>query len=269
MSRKRRRARDTVSEVEEPTTPPDYKRALLAMKKTAKQKKLLYHGLTRRIDEIWTQKPKLKHRSSSSNGVKAWCGYQDAVAHGNVVDQQVSAYVKLGQYEFIRQRGSTVDPCTLAVIDLIRKQKWTPLLSQYVLYDEETRVKTHLDVLAQDEQQQLVLLELKATVHGNHDSYCTADSSCPLQLVDGSSLPNSYYSRNMIQLVMMLKMMHLRYGFLVRRGYVIRVGGGNLYSYPMDSTVLSKHAEIYETFRQQAPLLERPHPKRRPAQKKQ
>ena len=221
----------------------DHKTALLDAKKTAKQKGLKYHGLTRRIKEIWSQHPESGHSCATNT---QWCGYRDAVAHGNAVDVEVSAYVKLGYKEFIKQKGSTVDKCTLAVIQFLKQKKLTPLLSQYIMYDSETLVKTHLDVLAEDSNHELVLIELKATINGDHESYYASNSN--LQLSGGSTLPNSYYNRNMIQLLMMLKILYLRYGILVKRGYVVRVGGSNLWSYPMDSTVLALNEDIYSTF---------------------
>lgn len=319
---------------------PDYKRLFEERKKTARNKKVQYHGLTRRIAELWPEKPSftaLSQREQSG----LWCGYRDAVAHGNAVDTEISAYAKLGQAEFVRQRGSTVDPCSLAVIQWLRKKGYSCLLSQYVLYDSSSAVKTHLDVLAQNSSRQLVLIELKATIHGSHDSYCGKDLTAALrkraqrwhqavdkkfvlrgrdshvsylssvqsfieaydniqpgvlqlrraaveaaqalllqdmmtvyssdaaaaliskvgvtaqaalcrlslmQLVGGTTLPNNYYVRHMIQLVMMLKMLHLRYGFLVPLAYVVRVGGGTFWCYPVDAQVLSAHQAIYDTF---------------------
>lgn len=228
----------------------DYKRALLQLKKCTKQKAMKYNGLTRRIREIWSQQPtSCCGNSRASRAVKKWCGYDDAIAHGNAVDVQLSAYVKLGYEAFIKQRGSrTVDPCTLAIIKMFKDRGWTPLLSQYILYDSETRVKTHLDVLATDENGELVLIELKATLCGDDSSYCAAKTADVLQLSGGFTLPNSYYHRNMIQLVMMLEMLYRRYGFLARRAYIVRVGGGNLWLYPIDAAVLRYHNHVYNTF---------------------
>lgn len=226
---------------------PHIKEVLLDKKKTARCKHVKYHGLTRVIDSVWDSKPKRK--PSQQQQQNSWCGYRDALAHGNAVDREISAYAKLGHEAFIEQKGRRVDPCTLEVIQFFKRKSLRPLPSQYILYDCASCIKTHLDVLAEDDEGQLVLIELKATVAGDDDSYRAAAKHDVLRLSGGYTLPNSYYNRNMIQLVMMLKMFYLRYNVLVRRGYVVRVRAGSLWCYPTDGTVLSLHERIYETLK--------------------
>lgn len=324
---------------------PHYKRLFEERKKTAKNKSIKYHGLTRRIVEIWPDKPIFCTASKGENKNKLWCGHRDAKAHGNVVDEELSLYAKLGQEKFVRERGhGVVDPCSLAVICWLRTQKLTLLLSQYVMYDDSNAVKTHLDLLAIDAKHELVLIELKATIEGDDDSYRGKDRTAALSkashalhntvnsrflllgkcshnayhsaiqdFIDAyhrinskellskqqlakaaqavflqdmkelyreenkntkkvqrlatttqkrlhdltllhladerTTLPNSYYVRHMIQLVMMLKILRSRYNIKkLTRGYVLRVGGGNLWLYPVDRAIMSAHVPIYDSF---------------------
>ena len=122
-----------------------------------------------------------------------------------------------------------------------------PVTSQYALYDAMIGVETRLDLLAQDSGTSTpVLIELKTTITGSEDSYKRATGR--LHLLNGDSLPNSYYFRNMIQLLMTSKILHLHYNTTPARAYLMRVGNGKLWTYPIDHTVLQLHTSIYNTF---------------------
>lgn len=211
-------------------------------RKTVKEKGIKYHGLTRRIKEIWPNNPS----SGRSKARMSWCGYRDPIAHGNAVDVQLSACAKLGKERFIKEKGKFVDPCTIIVLNELEQRKLKLISSQYCLYDSKTTVKTHLDIIAEAEDGSVALIELKATIEGDEESYKRADGV--IQLRGGATLPNSYYHRNMIQLLMTSKMLYLRYGILPSLSYVMRVGNRTLWCYPMDREVLEVHNQIYETF---------------------
>lgn len=226
--------------------PKNLKCTLIELKKNAKQKGIKYNGLTRRIKEIWPNEPRYFSRGRRMAKYSCWCRYRDPVAHGNAVDVELSQYVNLGAKKYIEERGDLLDPCTLIVIDEIRSRGFKPLLSQYCIYDSNSLVKTHLDVLAGDKDGNAVLIELKATLSGDEDSYKAADGV--LNLSTGRTLPNSYYHRNMIQLLMTSRLLYEQCNFIPSRAYVMRVGNGHIWCYPMDSQVLSLYRDIYETF---------------------
>ena len=207
----------TAFEVETPTT-----------------KKLLYSGLTTRLKSILypeleenpflkksTEQRKSKYYTSKKK-IKNCLAY--GKEHGTLVHSQLEYFVKKKKenpnitiYDVIE----TVDECTLRIISLCEKKEWSFVDSEFMIYDEQSRVATAIDLLVYHKKtDKLILIELKSgytsEVYGFHKN----DSKF---IAPFDNITNCPKNRHMLQLMAMREILARKYKIKVDESYILRV----------------------------------------------
>lgn len=208
-------------------------------------------GLRVVIDNLWPKLPATLSSAASSSSAAACLKYSSQ-KHGLIVDHQVSHYALHGEESF-RKRYPSVDPCTLvAIVALETHLNMKIVDSQLPLYDGDSGIRTRLDLLCIDNaSKELVLFELKTTTHSTADRFLYAASGDAMHFDNACSLPNSYYYRSMIQLLLTAIILKKEYDITVDRSYVLRVNHKTYWTYELDAQVSRMYLSIYNSIRRE------------------
>jgi hypothetical protein len=150
--------------------------------------------------------------------------------HGTVVDSEIELFTKLGHREFHRVRPDP-DPCTRRLIQFLADFHWVPVAAQYPVFSDKLRIATALDLLCRDENNKLILVELKCSKHSTPEPYQLAHGymAAPLRKV-----PRSYKNNHLLQLLLSQQLLVKSTGIKPDAAYVVRVGADDVWVYALE-----------------------------------
>lgn len=216
-----------------------------------REKSRRYTGLTKRLKARWwpdtNENPRARgkaDRTPSRSGAVSRSGIASRSAfvvptpasvrtcatsgaeHGSLVHDQLHRAVgymrtlgaKEGTSKFMRS-CRTPDPCVLRVLDVLAAKGWTPVASEFKIWNEDWRVATAIDLLCVDVVRGLlILIELKNGFEGEEYGVHAVDKplSAPLE-----SLRDCPMHRHQLQLLCMRLMLSERYGVEVDHACII------------------------------------------------
>lgn len=206
-------------------------------------------GLHTVIDNLWPKLPATTavKKKEERNVV---CYTVEAKVHGLRVDQQLNYYALHGRTRFSK-KYSSVDPCTMiAIITLEKRMNLKIIDAQFPLYDGDSGIRTRLDLLCvKQSSAELVLVEVKSTTHATSDAFLHAASNDYMCFDNGVRLPNSYYYRAMLQLLLTAIILKKEYDITADRSYLLRVNHRKSWVYELDAAVSTHYESIYNTIR--------------------
>jgi len=133
--------------------------------------------------------------------------------HGSLVHAQIQKFIDhmMHNYRSPLDRNEQIDPCTQTLLILFEKRKWSPVASEFPIYDEELGIATQADVIVVDHvTQRLRVIEL---TFGYEDvEFVEPLSKSDRFEVPLRATPNSPAQRKMLQLWFTGEILIRRYG---------------------------------------------------------
>jgi len=174
--------------------------------------------------------PSGKHALSTNVAGVSSCHGQSDADHGSQIDDELTAI-------FNGEELETMDPCTLSLLNLFERKKWTMVATQLPIYIPLFECATAIDVLLRDEHGALVLCEVKTTKHPGTDP-AVAKQCYTFSTTSKRGLLCSWYHRNQLQLYAMLDALH-QTGAEVPHACVVRTTPSYAEIYPHNPQIES------------------------------
>jgi|WetSurMetagenome_2_1015567.scaffolds.fasta_scaffold42514_2 hypothetical protein len=199
----------------------------------------LYRGIKERLKErIWpdTEENPLKrdrkdverrkdHELHSNKKGKAKDCKAFGSAHGEMVHNEMEIYctfiTEKKPQDWLNQNLPDPDPCTARIISALDNENLIPIRSEFMIWDEDWRVATSIDMLAYDyKKYRFVLIEFKTgyenEIYGPHPT----DEPLPKPF---HQILNCPLIRHQMQLFGMIRMIKRKYKIMMDGAYLIRV----------------------------------------------
>jgi len=204
-----------------------------------------FAGVTTTIQTYWG-KPYVPHEVKEKNSkyvaksgnCRFKCKSSDAMKHGKIVDDEISFLAthgleKLRKSKHCKGKLENLDRCTYNLLLFLKKKMWKPVLAQFPIYSSEFRLATAIDLIcvSMDGTQQLILLELKATLNQDDSTYRHQDRTMAPPL---DRVYNSYANHHQLQLALMWRMLTRDYGIEPDLALVVRVCATSVTEYEME-----------------------------------
>lgn len=144
--------------------------------------------------------------------------------HGALVHLQIQRFIEsmTHGYRSPLEAREVIDPCTVALLETFKQERWAPIASEYTIYDEETRIGTQADVIVYDMAEScLRVIELTFGYESVDFTHALKDSDRfepPLAMVR-----NSPAQRKLLQLTMTAEILRRHYGVRTIRRALVRV----------------------------------------------
>lgn len=191
-------------------------------------------GLTRALHRRFP----IHHRMQSYRSTKCSMGDRrqlDPVAHGKLVDAQISLYARY-QGDFAEYRRhvavSRLDPCTKRLIQFLHDRRWRPVAAQLPIFSDHVHIATAIDLVCEDMARpgRLIVIELKCSYHETPVEYERGRGKFvpPLKVV-----PRSYKNHHLLQLLMTRLILQRTYRVTPDECYLVRVCAGSIFVYPL------------------------------------
>jgi len=160
-------------------------------------------------------------------------------AHGTLVHSTVEQIIKHVQIT------TYIDPCVYKIFDFLNEVMWTPYLSEFIVYDENTNVATAIDLIVYDINRNFIAIEIK-TGYENEDY--TKDSGCMSGNFYG--IPDNYLNRHKIQLLTGVYLFEKNgHQFSIKDCYIIRTcpkkGCVNVYQVERNAYIMNAIAVTF------------------------
>jgi hypothetical protein len=197
-------------------------------------------GLTTLIGK---SKFKAQIRHARTSNADSRCRFINSpLKHGKLVDDQISAYIKeLCEKSSISTNTSTRpmkntarkanwDPCTQRIIEYLHKMKWTPIAQQFPVFSSLLGFGTLIDFICTDENNQLIVVELKTSRHNT----CKAYESTTHNKKFGWPLENKLASpleQHLLQPFVASELLKRYYKIYPSVSGVLRVGANKIWFY--------------------------------------
>jgi hypothetical protein len=202
--------------------------------KTGKQ--TLYPGLTKKLKRVFypeiEENPMKKNKQNSAQRKHAYykASKQERSCpkygkdHGKQVHQELELYTNmLSCGKKIKDFTKSVpipDPCTIRIITMCARKGWYPLVAEQMIWDEDMRVATAIDMIVTDVTTgKLILLELKTGYEGEEYGPHPSDGKFPEPLNDITNCP---MFRHMLQVTSMLSILYRKYKVTIDDAYIVR-----------------------------------------------
>lgn len=202
-------------------------------------KSILYTGLNERLKKIlWpetegnpmkrsyedvkrratTKKYSVKHKTVAKD-----CK-QFGHKHGSTVHREMEIYGDFCRFNkgmnWLNTNMPDPDPCTTRFISTINSKGWIPIASEFMIYDEEWRVATSIDMIVYDPvEKDIIILEFKTGFENEEYGPHPSDPKLPVPF-DGIS--NCPLMRHQFQLLGMIRILQRNYGMHGVRSYILR-----------------------------------------------
>jgi hypothetical protein len=187
-------------------------------------------GLTKLISKSPFKAMPRYGRTSKANPK---CKFKDSpIMHGKLVDEQLSAHVRTLLNNNKSRGSSNNDPCTKRIIAYLKKMRWTPIAEQFPVFSATLGFGTVVDLICTDEQENIVVIELKTSRHNTCSAYeSTANNNSrkfgwPLQDKIASPL-----QQHMLQPFVATEILKRYYKIRPTISGVLRVGANKLWFY--------------------------------------
>lgn len=180
--------------------------------------------------------------------------------HGTMVHNQFEKITKImtqsGRFDYYQKQNEDLDPCVESFIDTCIAKKWFPLRSEFIVYDEDLKIATAIDLILVDiVNWKLIVIEFKTGFeyeeYGIHPNDVKFDE--PLD-----DLTNCPLNRHFLQLVTMLIILEKKYDTKIQEGYVVRMcpkaGIIELYESPKWCRLTQYKSIVYDTLLEDARL---------------
>lgn len=153
--------------------------------------------------------------------------------HGSRVDRELQTYANIKNIKsrdvFINDNILAIDPCTIKVVQWLKKRNLMLRECQRIIYNEEAELATAIDMICTDERTgEMVIIELKTSGHSSAEWYETALKGRMKNNFICTSFgyfPLSMMWIDQIQLYLMVSMLRDKYKIPIenRNAFVLRV----------------------------------------------
>jgi hypothetical protein len=135
--------------------------------------------------------------------------------HGTKVHQQIQTFVK----QFVKGKKITfrrsLDACTIRILKLLLTKGWIPVASELMVYDEELKIATAIDLIVLEvTTQKMFFIELKTGYENEEYGIHPTDKGMSKPL---NKIANCPQNRHQLQLLMTL--------LIVQRGHKFKPDG--------------------------------------------
>lgn len=202
-------------------------------------KKILYTGLNERLKKvIWPEiqenpmmrsNEDVKKRSTQKKySVRKKAAARDCKGfghkHGSTVHAEMETYgefCRTGKsIDWLEKNIPDPDPCTTRFITLINSEGWIPVASEFMIYDEDWRIATSIDMIVYDTiKMDLIILEFKTGYENEEYGPHPNDDNLPVPF---DRLSNCPLIRHQFQLLGMVRILERKYDVKGLRSYIIR-----------------------------------------------
>lgn len=201
-------------------------------------KELLFRGLKERLKErLWpnTEENPLKRQRNDAKIRSSTKFYQNkkgmaigcktyGSSHGELVHKELelfSSYLsKRKTAEQLQNSLQDPDPCTARIVNMLEKEHFFPVASEFMIWEKNWRVATAIDMIAYNyKQDKMVLLEFKTGYENEEYGPHHSDSVLPKPFSD---LINCPQIRHQLQLFAMVQMLLHNYDIHADSYYIIR-----------------------------------------------
>lgn len=195
-------------------------------------KTYLYPGLTKKLKKIFypqvnDQFPEAReHRHYKPKNKISHCLTSGKV-HGDIVHSQLDYYIKLFaknpnlSIDNVQFPNGPVDECTRRVIKELVNRNWAPITTEFLIFSEDIRIATAVDLLVRDlNNQKLILVELKTGYEGGQYASLPSDPMFPAPF---NNIANCPKTRHFLQVMTMCEMIKRTYGVKIDEAYILRI----------------------------------------------
>jgi hypothetical protein len=144
--------------------------------------------------------------------------------HGSLVHLQIRRFIEsmTHGYRSPLEAREPIDPCTVALLDMMQRERWAPIASELTIFDETARVGTQADLVVYDMARSCVrVVELTFGYEDVDFTHALDDSNrfeTPLEMVR-----NSPAQRKMLQVAMTTEIVRRHYGLRNAQRALVRV----------------------------------------------
>ena len=141
--------------------------------------------------------------------------------HGTLVHSEIECFTDcMLNGKSFRSECPDPDPCTLRIICILNRKGWYPILGEHMIWDEDLRVATAIDMICIDSTTgDTVMIELKTGYEGESYNAVPKDPKLPRPIDDISNCPRN---RHMLQLMTMDMILRKKYHIAIDKFYIIR-----------------------------------------------
>lgn len=145
--------------------------------------------------------------------------------HGTMVHNQFERITAMltsnAGFEKYEKMSEDIDNCTSSFIDICISRRWFPVKSEFIVYDEDLKIATAIDMLLVDVTTwKLIAVEFKTGYEGEEYTMHPNDVNFGSPL---SSLTNCPLNRHFLQLMTMTIILEKKYQTKVDESYVVRM----------------------------------------------
>jgi hypothetical protein len=203
------------------------------------EKTLLYSGLRERLKKVlWinTEENPMKRnkteiikrstpafynpKSKSSERVCSTYGATHGIKVHQQLQQFTNCFYETNGMDKIYEEILDPDMCTINIVSAIYKENWIPIASEFMIWQEDWRVATAVDMIVLDTKtSELIVLEFKTGYESEEYEVHPNDEFLPEPF---DNLVNCPLIRHMFQLIGMICILNKKYGTNINRGYIVR-----------------------------------------------
>lgn len=144
--------------------------------------------------------------------------------HGSTVHQEMEIYGEFCRndkgIEWLTTNLKDPDPCTARLIATINSEGWIPIASEFMIFDEDWRIATSIDMVVYDPvEMDVIILEFKNGFENEEYGPHPNDPKLPVPF---DRLTNCPLMRHQFQLLGMIRILERKYGMHGIRSYILR-----------------------------------------------
>ena len=142
--------------------------------------------------------------------------------HGKLVHAQVCRFTKSFSKRNVKMKlpMTTLDPCTIRILNLFITKGWVPVMSELPIYNEDWRTATSIDLIVVElTTSKIIVIEIKT---GYEEEEYGEHPTDKVMRTPMNHVINCPKNRHVMQLLGMLIMLKNRYGVSVDDAFVLR-----------------------------------------------